>query len=111
RGHHSLQLLLESSAIGAFWTFYAGDVSGLLAAAPAAMAQAKYSQSLEQAADDYAAALLVCNRMSPGLLADALETIAKSHPELGAAGDLLASHPATGARLKRLRELAAASTY
>jgi Zn-dependent protease with chaperone function len=109
RGHHSLQLLLESSAIGAFWTFYAGDVSGLLAAAPAAMAQAKYSQTLEQAADDYAAALLVCNQMSPGLLADALETIAKSHPELPAAGDFLASHPSTAARLKRLRELAASS--
>ena len=109
RGHHSLQLLLESSAVGAFWTFYAGDVSGLLAAAPAAMAQAKYSQSLEQAADDYAAAVLVCNQMSPGLLADALETIAKSHPDLPAAGDFLASHPSTAARLKRLRELAASS--
>jgi Zn-dependent protease with chaperone function len=109
RGRHSLQLLLESSAIGAFWTFYAGDVSGLLAAAPAAMAQAKYSQSFEQAADDYAAALLVCNQMSPGLLADALETIARSHPELPSSADFLASHPSTAARLKRLRELAAVS--
>ena len=108
RGHHSLQLLLESSAIGAFWTFYAGDVSGLLAAAPAAMAQAKYSQSLEQAADDYAAAVLECNQLSPGLLADALVTIAKSHPELSSSSDFLASHPSTAARLKRLRELAAA---
>ena len=109
RGHHSLQLLLEGSAVGAFWTFYAGDISGLLAAAPAAMAQAKFSQSLEQAADDYGAELLVCNQMSPAFLADALETIAKSHPELSSAGGFLASHPSTAARLQRLRGLAASS--
>jgi Zn-dependent protease with chaperone function len=109
RGHHSLQLLLESSAVGAFWTFYAGDISGLLAAAPAALAQAKFSQSLEQAADDYGAELLVCNQLSPALLADALETIAKSHPELSSSGGFLASHPSTAARLQRLRGLAASS--
>jgi Zn-dependent protease with chaperone function len=106
RGHHSLQLLLESSAIGAFWTFYAGDISGLLAAAPAALVQARYSQSLEQQADDYGAALLMRNEMSPALLADALATIAKSHPE-STSGGYLASHPSTDRRLRRLRQLAA----
>jgi Zn-dependent protease with chaperone function len=107
RGHHSLQLLLEGSAVGAFWTFYAGDISSLLAAAPAAVVQAKYSQSLERAADDYGAALLVCNQMSPALLADALETISKSHSESSTSGGYLASHPSTSERLRHLRELAA----
>lgn len=109
RGHHSLQLLLESSAVGAFWTFYAGDISSLLAAAPAAIVQAKYSQSLERAADDYGAALLVRNQMSPTLLADALETIAKSHEDASASVGYLSSHPPTTERLRRLRELAATS--
>jgi Zn-dependent protease with chaperone function len=105
-GHHSMQLLLESSAVGAFWTFYAGDISSLLAAAPAAVVQARYSQALEQQADDYGAALLMRNGMSPALLADALETIAKSHPESSSEG-YLSSHPSTDQRLRHLRVLAA----
>ena len=52
-GRHGLQLLLQSSAVGAFWTFYVGDISHLLAAAPAAVVQARYSQDLERQADDY----------------------------------------------------------
>jgi Zn-dependent protease with chaperone function len=107
RGHHSLQLLLEGSAVGAFWTFYAGDVSSLLAAAPTAVVQAKYSQSLERTADDYGAALLMRNRMSPALLADALETIAKSHSDSSSSGGYLSSHPATQERMTRLRQLGA----
>lgn len=107
RGHHSLQLLLESSAVGAFWTFYAGDISGLLAAAPAAVVQAKYSQALEQQADDYGAALLTRNGMSPALLADAIVTIGKSHSE-SSSGGYLSSHPSTDQRLRHLRLLAAA---
>jgi Zn-dependent protease with chaperone function len=102
RGHHSLQLLLQSSAVAAFWTFYVGDISSLVAAAPTALLQAKYSQELEQQADDYGAAFLRNNGMSPALLADALETIAKFHPGSAADG-YLASHPSTEQRLRHLR--------
>jgi Zn-dependent protease with chaperone function len=104
--HHSLQLLLQSSAVGAFLTLYLGDISTLLAAAPAAIVQAKYSQKLEQEADDYGAALMIKNGMSPALLADALRTILASHPEAAKQG-YLSSHPSTDARMKHLRELAA----
>ena len=76
---HGLQLLLQSSAVGAFWTLYIGDISTLLAAAPAAVVQARYSQDLERQADDYGAALLIHNGMSPALLADALKKLAASH--------------------------------
>jgi Zn-dependent protease with chaperone function len=108
-GHDSLQLLLESSAVGAFWTFYAGDISSLIAAAPAVLVKARYSQSLERTADEYGAALLARNDMSPRLLADALETVAKSRALPGSASvGYLSSHPSTDERLKRLRELAAA---
>jgi Zn-dependent protease with chaperone function len=107
-GHHSMQLLLQSSLAGAFLTVYVGDFSQLLAAAPAAMLQAKYSQTLEREADDYGAALLRFNGMSPQLLADALEAVAKSHPGAGAGG-FLSSHPATDERIRHLHMLAAKS--
>jgi Zn-dependent protease with chaperone function len=108
-GRHGLQMLLQSSAVGAFLTFYVGDISPLLAAAPAAVVQARYSQEFEQQADDYAAALLRHNGMSPGLLADALKRLAELHPELSKGG-YLASHPSTDERLRRLRMLAASPT-
>jgi Zn-dependent protease with chaperone function len=106
-GHHGLQLLLQSSAVGAFLTFYVGDISALLAAAPAAVVQAKYSQKLEQQADDYGASLLMKNGLSPTLLADALHTLLASHPEASKEG-YLSSHPSTDARMQRLRALGAA---
>ncbi len=107
-GHHGMQRLLQSSAVGAFLSIYAGDFSQLLAAAPAAMLQAKYSRDLEQQADDYAAALLRFNGMSPQLLADALQTLAHSHPG-SMNGGYLASHPPTDERIRHLRFLAAKS--
>jgi Zn-dependent protease with chaperone function len=105
-GRHGLQLLLQSSAIGAFWTLYIGDISNLLAAAPAAIVQAKYSQELESQADDYAARLLMHNGMSPALLAGALEKLAESRSG-SSKGAYLSSHPSTDERLRHLRLLAA----
>ena len=105
-GRHGLQLLLQSSAVGAFWTFYVGDISGLLAAAPAAVVQARYSQEFERQADDYGAAVLMHNGMSPALLADALKNLTESRPK-GSKGGYLSSHPSTDERMRHLRELAA----
>ena len=105
-GRHGLQLLLQSSAVGAFWTLYVGDISSLLAAAPAAVVQARYSQDLEQQADDYGAALLMRNGMSPALLADALKKLAESHSG-SSNGGYLSSHPSTDERMRHLRQLAA----
>ena len=101
-GRHGLQLLLRGSAVGAFWTFYLGDVSQLLAAAPTVLMQAKYSRDLEQQADDFGAALLDANGMSPALLADALEKLAALHhgPDLT---PYLASHPSPPDRIEVLR--------
>ena len=104
-GHHGLQLLLQTSAVGAFLTLYIGDISHLLAAAPAAVVQAKYSQDLEQQADDYGAALLRYNGLSPGLLADALKKLSDSHPHSASFG-YLSSHPSTDERMRHLRALA-----
>jgi Zn-dependent protease with chaperone function len=104
RGRHSLQMLLHGSAVGAFWTLYVGDISTLLAAAPATLVQARYSQDLERQADDFAAALLVQNGMSPALLADALKKLAESHAGSSKLG-YLSSHPSTDERMRHLRML------
>ena len=105
-GKHGLQLLLRSTAVGAFWSLYVGDISQLLAAAPAAVVQARYSQDLEREADDYGASLLRRNDMSPELLAEVLRKLTKAHP--GAAkGGYLASHPSTEERIRHLHVLAA----
>jgi Zn-dependent protease with chaperone function len=109
-GRHGLQMLLQSAVVGAFWTFYVGDISSLLAAAPAVVVQARYSQDFEQQADNYGAALLLRNGMSPGLLADALIKLTGLHPE-SSNGGYLANHPSTDVRIRRLRLLAAASTF
>jgi Zn-dependent protease with chaperone function len=102
---HGLQLLLRSSAVGAFLAFYLGDFSQLLAAAPAALIQAKYSQSLERQADEYGSAVMRANAMSPALLADALQQLSKSHPEASGIA-YLTSHPPTTERMRRLRQMA-----
>jgi Zn-dependent protease with chaperone function len=70
--------------------------------------QAKYSQKLERQADDYGAALLIDNGLSPVLLADALRKLIASHPQ-SSDGGYLASHPSTDARMRHLRALAAAA--
>jgi len=104
-GHHGLQLLLRSTAVGAFLTLYVGDISQLLAAAPAAVVQAQYSQDLEREADDYGARLLTDNGLSPELLALVLTSLTKAHP--GASkGGYLASHPPTQERIRHLHQLA-----
>lgn len=107
-GRHSLRLLLQGSALGAFWAFYVGDISGLLAVAPAALMQARYSRDLEAQADDYGAEILIRNGLSPALLATALRALAAAHPGAGAPG-YLASHPPTDERLRHLDRLA--TTY
>jgi Zn-dependent protease with chaperone function len=102
---HGMQLLLRSTAVGAFLTFYVGDISQLLAAAPAAVIQARYSQDFERQADDYGAALLSQHGLSPGLLADDLDRLSKLRPDASNTG-YLASHPPTEERIRRLRALA-----
>jgi len=102
--HHGLQMLLRSTAVGAFLSFYLGDISQLLAAAPAALIQARYSQEFERQADDYGAALLQRHGLSPGLLADDLSRLATLRPD-ATGGGYMASHPPTKERIRRLREL------
>src|SRR5258708_9922089 len=105
-GRHGLQLLLQSSAVGAFWALYVGDISNLLAAAPAAIVQATDSQDLVRQAHEYGAALWMHNGMSPAFLADALTKLAESQSG-SSKGGYLSSHPSTDERMHHLLLLAA----
>ncbi len=103
RGHHGLQLLLQGSVVATFLAFYVGDVSSLLAVAPATLMHASYSRALEEQADEYAAAVLRLNGMSPALLAEALKKLASSRQGGGEMG-YLSTHPAIEERARHLRE-------
>lgn len=103
---HGVRHLLQGTLVGIVAIWWFGDVSGLLATAPAALLQARYSRGFESEADDYAAELLRANGKSPALLADALEKMARDQGERTGERhwvDYLSSHPATGERLEALR--------
>lgn len=104
---HGVRLLLQGSAAALFMAWYLGDVSSLLAGAPAALVQAGYSRDMEREADDFAVAALQARGRSPAMLASMLEKLMAAH---GATADdrtgpmsWLSSHPDTAERLARLR--------
>ena len=118
RGHierrHAMRMVLQSSVVGLALAWYVGDVSSLLATAPAIIMQAKYSRDMEREADAYAELTLRANGLSPCLLASILGKLETSHlariktdgekPPAGAgkhnvAMDYLSSHPATQERI------------
>jgi len=106
RHRHAMRMLLQSSAVAAFWAYYVGDISSLLATAPTVVVQAHYSQELEQEADDYAAATLLASHASPLLLVEALQKLQATLPH-PSGGGYLSTHPATGERMQRLQKQAA----
>ena len=118
RGHverrHAMRMVLQSSAVGLVMAWYLGDVSSLLATAPAVIMQAKYSRDMEREADEYAEKTLQLNALSPCLLAGILNKLEAAHlatrknkeqqPEAEpknnhAVMDYLSSHPATQERI------------
>lgn len=104
---HGVRMLLQGSATALFMAWYLGDISSLLASAPAALVQAGYSRDMEREADDFAVKLLRARGQSPGLLADMLEKLSVAHGEGHAtrSGPMgwLSSHPDTAERIARLR--------
>lgn len=112
---HAMRMVLQSSAVGIFLTWYVGDVSSLLATAPAIIMQAKYSRDMENEADEYAKRMLQHNGLSPCLLSSMLAKLEVAH--LGEAQarrpaqtdehtaslpDYLSSHAATHERMARM---------
>jgi Zn-dependent protease with chaperone function len=102
-GRHGLRNVLQNSIVGLAAAWFIGDVSTMLAAAPAALVEASYSRDLEREADAYAIEVMRANAIPLHLLADVLRRLEESHGGMtaGALG-YLSSHPATPERLQRL---------
>jgi Zn-dependent protease with chaperone function len=116
---HGMRMLLQSSIVGLFLTWYIGDASWVLAGAPAMLLQAKFSRDMEREADEYAAQALQQNGLSSCLLAGMLDKLEKSYREKehknaqareggsnGEAGEVaaefLSTHPATRERIQSM---------
>ena len=90
-------------------TWLVGDVNTLLAAAPTALLQAKYSRDFERDADVYAVSVLRVNDIGTEAFVAMLErmeaAVDKTHTNPGVAMlDYLSSHPVTSERLEALRK-------
>lgn len=72
---HALRNFVQGSIVAAFVTWYLGDVSSLLAAAPITLLNTRYTRDFEREADTYAANTMLKNGMSPAHLADMLESM------------------------------------
>lgn len=105
---HGMRQLIQSTVVGVLMAWFVGDVSSVVAAAPAALLEAGYSREFEREADAFAARMLTENGISPRCLADLLQRLdgaANSERvanRRGAGGGYLSTHPATVARLEVL---------
>ncbi len=115
---HGMRMLVQTTLIGAVASALWGDISTVLAAAPALLGQSAYSREFEREADDDAIALLRANGMSPLVMVELFERLQKqrtgdasgSDEKSATAFDLgiaLASHPADAERTQRFRDAAA----
>ena len=107
---HPMRQLLQSSVIGLAMTWYLGDISTLLAAAPTLLLQTSYSRNFERRADRFASNMLLMNGIAPSRLADILLKLESSHAGKAEAEehqspitDLFSSHPDTAERIQQLR--------
>jgi Zn-dependent protease with chaperone function len=107
---HPLRQLLQSSVVGLAMTWYLGDISSLLAAAPTLLLQSSYSRNFERRADRYAADMLRLNGIAPARLADILGKLESSHSAAKAGNkqtsrlaEFFSTHPDTEERMRELR--------
>jgi Zn-dependent protease with chaperone function len=115
---HGMRMLVQTTVLGAVAGLLWGDISTVLAAAPALLGQSAYSREFEREADDDAIALLRANGMSPLVMIELFERLKKQRTgdasdadeKSASAFDLgiaLASHPADAERIQRFRDAAA----
>lgn len=98
---HGMRQVVQSTLVGVLAAWFFGDVSSIVAAAPAALLDAKYSRDAERDADRYAVRLLEANGISPRCLADVLQRLERAAgpgEDAGISG-YLATHPAIQQRV------------
>lgn len=120
---HGLRMLIQGSIVAFVVSFYLGDVSSVATGLPTLLLQANYSREHEREADQYGAAMLRANGLSPRRLGDMLAKLEASHRAKSRKGDkgskdaaepevssndassvssYLRSHPATRERIDAL---------
>jgi Zn-dependent protease with chaperone function len=105
---HGVQLMVRGAIVGAVSAWWLGDISGLLAGAPAALLQARHSRDFEREADAFAAATLRANGIAPRKLGDMLRKLMETagrEPDGDGRDDIadfLSSHPPTQERIAAL---------
>lgn len=103
RHRHTLQQVLQNSTTGLLLIMLTGDItsaSSLAAAVPTLLVQMKFSRAAEREADDYAAALLAGQGISPSYLGAMLHRL-ETQEGSGGIPNFLSSHPATDERLRQ----------
>lgn len=116
---HGMRMVIQSSLLGAVTSLALGDVSGLLAGAPALLGHLHYSRQMEREADDVAIRFLRANALRPSIMVVLFERLAgqknggsgegeesgaRNAPrDTSALGIALSSHPADAERIARFR--------
>lgn len=104
---HGMRSIIQSSFTSLLVTWIVGDVGSLIAIAPTALLNARYSRNLERDADRYAIDALDANGSSAHRLADILERMEHARDDDGhgmpSVMSYMSTHPATEERLRTLR--------
>ncbi|MDB5771098.1 MAG: family metallopeptidase [Burkholderia sp.] len=101
---HSLRSLMQALGVGVVVNLFIGDVSTVLAAAPALLLYQNYSRDFEREADQYAIEMMRDNRIPLSPMADLFEKM-----KAPVAGDqannsgYFSSHPSDEERIETLR--------
>jgi Zn-dependent protease with chaperone function len=107
---HSLRSLMQALGVGVVVNLFIGDVSTVLAAAPALLLHQNYSRGFEREADEYAIEMMQANHVPLSPMADLFEQMrnaparnrAGPRPEANHSG-YFSSHPSDDERIAKLR--------
>jgi len=96
---HALRQALQGTISGLVIIAITGDVSSIAAGLPAIMLNLRYTRELEIEADNYSLASLKTACIPTKAFATILLRLEKSHAGVGAAPEIISSHPETKKRI------------
>lgn len=102
---HGMRLLVQATLVSAASTLVLGDISGLLAAAPALLGQLAYSRDFEREADVECLHLLRANGLDGAVMVEFFARLSDWQQRLGhdESATLLSSHPVHAERIEFFR--------
>ncbi|NVM74933.1 putative Zn-dependent protease [Duganella sp. SG902] len=101
--HHGMRRMIQGSIVTAVSGLVFGDMSALMATAPALLLDMKYSRDAEREADDYAVAMMLHNGLGVQPLVEVFARFQQLEREEGGDMGYLSSHPPSAERLERIR--------